>query len=173
VLTSARDYRYLSKQYSGSTWVTDSMPQPQPDEGMGILEDIGTPASEKQSRILVVEPDGPMALLLQDSLTLEGYLVQVTSSADDALELARHDHPDLILMESNLADRQMDGWSLCRTLKDDDELKSIWLVMATSHPDQSLALEAGADLYLPKPFDMPSLISEISSLLRSSLRMRG
>jgi DNA-binding response OmpR family regulator len=45
--------------------------------------------------------------------------------------------------------------------------------MATSHPDQSLALEAGADLYLPKPFDMPSLINEISALLRSSLKMRG
>ncbi|HIA50487.1 MAG TPA: response regulator [Candidatus Melainabacteria bacterium] len=170
VLTSARDYRYLSKQYSGSTWVTDSMPQPQPDDVME--EEFGTSASH-QSRILVVEPDGPMALLLQDSLTLEGYVVQVTSSADDALELARHEHPDLILLESNLSDRQMDGWSLCRTLKDDEELKSIWLVMATSHPDQSLALEAGADLYLPKPFDMPSLISEISTLLRSSLKIRG
>ncbi len=168
VLTSARDYRYLSKQYSGSTWVTDSMPQPQADEDME--EEVG--ATAPHARILVVEPDGPMALLLQDSLTLEGYVVQVTSSADDALELARHEHPDLILLESNLSDRQMDGWSLCRTLKDDDELKSIWLVMATSHPDQSLALEAGADLYLPKPFDMPSLISEISSLLRSSLKMR-
>ncbi len=174
VLTSARDYRYLSKQYSGSTWVTDTMPEPQQNISMGIEEEDGSSsAHEKVSRILVVEPDGPMALLLQDSLTLEGYVVQVTSSADDALELARHDHPDLILLESNLTDRQMDGWSLCRTLKDDDELKSIWLVMATSHPDQSLALEAGADLYLPKPFDMPSLISEISSLLRTSLKMRG
>ncbi|HNB24868.1 MAG TPA: response regulator, partial [Candidatus Melainabacteria bacterium] len=172
VLTSARDYRYLSKQYSGSTWVTDSMPEPVQDEDME--EEVGSASShEKQSRILVVEPDGPMALLLQDSLTLEGYVVQVTSSADDALELARHEHPDLILLESNLSDRQMDGWSLCRTLKDDEELKSIWLVMATSHPDQSLALEAGADLYLPKPFDMPSLINEISTLLRSSLKMRG
>jgi len=170
VLTSARDYRYLSKQYSGSTWVTDSMPQPQPDDD--LEEEVGT-SSGHQSRILVVEPDGRMALLLQDSLTLEGYVVQVTSSADDALELARHEHPDLILLESNLSDRQMDGWSLCRTLKDDEELKSIWLVMATSHPDQSLALEAGADLYLPKPFDMPSLINEISTLLRSSLKMRG
>jgi DNA-binding response OmpR family regulator len=173
VLTSARDYRYLSKQYSGSTWVTDTMPEPQQNEAFGVEEEDGSIHNEKVSRILVVEPDGPMALLLQDSLTLEGYVVQVTSSADDALELARHDHPDLILLESNLTDRQMDGWSLCRTLKDDDELKSIWLVMATSHPDQSMALEAGADLYLPKPFDMPSLINEISSLLRSSLKMRG
>jgi len=39
--------------------------------------------------------------------------------------------------------------------------------MATSHPDQALALEAGADLYLPKPFDMPALLNEVSLLLRS------
>lgn len=167
VLTSTRDYRYLAKQYSGSTWVADSMPQPTPEEHEGRKPEIGiTQITDKRSRILVVEPDGAMALLLQDSLSLEGYVVQVTSSADDALELARQDHPDLILLESTLTDRQMDGWSLCRTLKEDIQLKNIWLVMATSHPDQSLALEAGADLYLPKPFDMPSLLNEISSLLR-------
>jgi DNA-binding response OmpR family regulator len=39
--------------------------------------------------------------------------------------------------------------------------------MVTSHPDQSLALESGADLYLPKPFDMPMLLSEVKLLLRS------
>jgi DNA-binding response OmpR family regulator len=94
--------------------------------------------------------------------------VQVTSSADDALGIVRERHPDLVLLESHsLADRQMDGWELCRVLKEDSELCNIWIVMATSHPDQSMALEAGADLYLPKPFDMPSLLSEVSYLLRS------
>ena len=123
---------------------------------------------ERTTRILVVEPDGAMACLLQETLALEGYFVQVTSSADDALELARYQpHPDLILLESNLTGRKLDGWKLCRALKSDEELSKIWIVMATSHPDQSLALEAGADLYLPKPFDMPSLLSEVSLLLRS------
>ncbi len=69
-------------------------------------------------------------------------------------------------MESNLVDRQMDGWKLCRSLKDDEQLREICLVMVTSHPDQSLALEAGADLYLPKPFDMAILLNEVSLLLR-------
>ncbi|MBS1998896.1 MAG: response regulator, partial [Cyanobacteria bacterium SZAS LIN-2] len=70
-------------------------------------------------------------------------------------------------LESNLTGRKMDGWKLCRELKSDEELSRIWIVMATSHPDQSLALEAGADLYLPKPFDMPSLLNEVNLLLRS------
>ena len=157
VLTTARDYRLIAKQKLGSAWVGDH------------LVSVVTPRPESyRSRILVVEPDGAMACLLQENLSLEGYLVQVTSSADDALKIARGDpHPDLILLESNLAGRLMNGWELCRTLKKDNELKCIWVVMATAHPDQSLALEAGADLYLPKPFDMPSLLSEVSILLRS------
>ena len=108
-----------------------------------------------------------MACLLQETLSLEGYIVQVTSSADDAFKMLRAEiKPDLILLESTVADRQMDGWKLCRALKEDKELCNIWLVVATSHPDQSLALESGADLYLPKPFDMPLLLTEVSLLLR-------
>ncbi|HNG18321.1 MAG TPA: response regulator [Candidatus Obscuribacter sp.] len=172
VLTTARDYRYLAKQKQGSAWISDKnidecrtmMLQTLALEGESKEAEV----PERTTRILVVEPDGAMACLLQETLALEGYFVQVTSSADDALELARYQpHPDLILLESNLTGRKLDGWKLCRALKSDEELSKIWIVMATSHPDQSLALEAGADLYLPKPFDMPSLLSEVSLLLRS------
>jgi DNA-binding response OmpR family regulator len=169
VLTTCRDYRYLAKRRSGSSWVTDQMPldvaagQASKDLKAARIASL----QQRQSRILVVEPDGAMACLLQETLSLEGYMVQVTSSADDALEMARDQQPDLVLLESNLADRAMDGWELCRVFKRTEELCNIWVVMATSHPDQSAALEAGADLYLPKPFDMPSLLSEVSYLLRS------
>jgi DNA-binding response OmpR family regulator len=169
VLTTARDYRYMAKQQQGSFWVSDrsdsehARPQIEKPSGGAIVTAI-----ERTTRILVVEPDGAMACLLQETLALEGYYVQVTSSADDAFELARYEpRPDLILLESHLTGRKMDGWKLCRALKSDEELSRIWIVMATSHPDQSLALEAGADLYLPKPFDMPSLLNEVSLLLRS------
>jgi two-component system alkaline phosphatase synthesis response regulator PhoP len=111
-----------------------------------------------------------MACLLQEILSLEGYFVEVTSSANDALDRARNMHPDLILLESNLADRRMDGWGLCRTIKETEEFGQTWVVMVTSNPDQSMALESGADLYMPKPFDMPSLLSEVSLLLRSRHR---
>lgn len=171
VLTTARDYRYIAKQKPGSYWISDNnleenlepLPAPSVEGEASEVETL-----DRTTRILVVEPDGAMACLLQETLALEGYFVQVTSSADDAFELARYQpHPDLILLESNLTGRKLDGWKLCRALKSDEELSKIWIVMATSHPDQSLALEAGADLYLPKPFDMPSLLSEVSLLLRS------
>jgi PleD family two-component response regulator len=164
VLTTCRDYRYAAKKRLGSSWVSDTMPI---EVMPGKRRSQHTP-DDRLPSILVVEPDGAMACLLQETLSLEGYLVQVTSSADDALGIVRERHPDLVLLESHsLADRQMDGWELCRVLKEDSELCNIWIVMATSHPDQSMALEAGADLYLPKPFDMPSLLSEVSYLLRS------
>jgi DNA-binding response OmpR family regulator len=163
VLTTSRDYRYLAKKQSGSSWVSDG----------SFLQEEKAPAhntnidGKKASRILVIEPDGAMACLLQETLSLEGYFVQVTNSADEAFELINGEgRPDLILMESNLVDRQMDGWKLCRSLKDNEQLREICLIMVTSHPDQSLALEAGADLYLPKPFDMSILINEVSLLLR-------
>jgi DNA-binding response OmpR family regulator len=183
VLTTARDYRYMAKQQQGSFWVSDKNAESlastsrdsarnAPGTGVAVSGNGAnsqlTVRVEQNTRILVVEPDGAMACLLQETLALEGYYVQVTSSADEALELARFEpRPDLILLESNLTGRMMDGWKLCRELKSDDELSKIWVVMATSHPDQSLALEAGADLYLPKPFDMPALLNEVSLLLRS------
>jgi len=167
VLTNARDHRNVAKHRQGSFWVSDNNLEAELQESNCNLGNSLPALIDKTSRILVVEPDGAMACLLQETLALEGYFVQVTSSADDALELARFEPPDLILLESNLIDRKMDGWNLCRALKADMVLSKIWIVMATSHPDQSLALEAGADLYLPKPFDIPNLLSEVSLLLRS------
>jgi len=170
VLTTSRDYRYLAKRRSGSCWISDQTPADliSGQSGKDVKAAKIASLQSRHPRILVVEPDGAMACLLQETLSLEGYAVQVTSSADDALEMARNQQPDLVLLESNLADRQMDGWELCRVFKNSEELCNIWVVMATSHPDQSLALDAGADLYLPKPFDMPSLLSEVSYLLRST-----
>jgi len=171
VLTTSRDYRYLAKRQAGSSWVSDNVAKSGAKYSAGKRVNLNLESREQQSsRILVIEPDGAMACLLQETLSLEGYVVEVSSSADQAFELIRRGlKPDLILLESNLADRQMDGWQLCRTLKEDKELSNIWLVMATSHPDQSLALEAGADLYLPKPFDMPLLLTEVNLLLRSPI----
>ncbi len=159
VLTASRDNRYLAKQEAGCVWVEDTETKPKVHR-----------EHSSRSTILVVEPDGAMACLLQEILSLEGYSVEVTASANDALDKARDLHPDLILLESNLADRRMDGWGLCRTIKETEEFSQCWVVMVTSNPDQSLALESGADLYMPKPFEMPSLLTELSLLLRSRQR---
>lgn len=167
VLTAARDARYMAKQQVESSYVVGKPPTDILGISASVTVEVECTQQEQAIKILVVEPDGAMACLLQDVFTLEGYIVEVTSSADDALEMAKDEHPDLILLESTLTDKQMDGWGLCKALKENDELSHIWVIMATSHPDQSKALEAGADLYLPKPFDVPSLLTEVGQLLRS------
>lgn len=168
ILTTARDYRYMAKTKVISDYVGDI----NEDFEMinyaivgGRYKNNATNIVHNKS-ILVVEPDGALACLLQETLSLEGFEVQVTNAAFEALKLAKiNPHPDLILLESNLMDRYMNGWDLCRRLKEDPDLRAIWIVVVTSNPDQSAALEAGADLYLPKPFDLPSLLHEINSLL--------
>ena len=151
VLTAARDARYLAKEKVESCWVVDD-PQKSRNDDRDLLESDEENQEMASSRILVVEPDGAMACLLQETLALEGYIVEVTASADDALEMAKYDpHPDLVLLESNFSDRMMDGWKLCQKLKADNELSKIWVIMATSHPDQSRALEAGAGFGVPEP----------------------
>lgn len=180
VLTHARDYRYAAKHRQCSYWVSDKNVDQELDARAHTrsISQVQTNLNQAPSdmrvtemsstRILVVEPDGAMACLLQETLALEGYSVEVTNSAIDAFESAKSEpRPHLILLESNMNGPKMDGWELCRELKSDKELAKIWVVMATSHPDQALALEAGADLYLPKPFDMPALLNEVSLLLRS------
>lgn len=162
VLTVSRDARYRAKQEFQHGWF---------EEGTSQKQCCPWKEHSSRSTILVVEPDGAMACLLQEILSLEGYMVEVTSSANDALHKAKDMHPDLILLESNLADRRIDGWGLCRLFKEDIEFNHCWVVMVTSNPDQALALESGADLYMPKPFDMPSLLSEVSLLLRSRHRI--
>lgn len=157
ILTTSRDCRYMAKTQAGSCWIED---------GSTDLSGVRNEA-QATSSILVVEPDGAMACLLQEILSLEGYLVEVTSSAVDALDRARDMHPDLVLLESNLSDRRLDGWGLCRRLKESEEFTGMRVVVVTSNPDQSRALDSGADLYLPKPFDMPSLLNEVSLLLRA------
>ncbi|MBX9694191.1 MAG: response regulator, partial [Cyanobacteria bacterium] len=133
VLTAARDARFHAKQHLDSFWVLGKPEEHLITGEISVDEELNE--NSKNSRILVVEPDGAMACLLQETLVLEGYIVEVTSSADDALTMARYEpRPDLILLESTLSDRQMDGWGLCKALKEDDELSKIWVVMATSHP---------------------------------------
>ncbi len=163
ILTNARDYRYLAKSKIVSAYTTEVIEENTKSANIKI-EDTHEIVLNKN--ILVVEPDGAMACLLQETLSLEGFSVQVTNAAYDALKIAKSNpKPDLILLESNLMDRYMNGWDLCRSLKEDPLLKSIWIVVVTSNPDQTAALEAGADLYLPKPFDLPSLLHEINALL--------
>ncbi|MBI2996026.1 MAG: response regulator [Candidatus Melainabacteria bacterium] len=160
VLQAARDMRYLAKSKNGSDWVSDRLRLP-------VSEQIQT---EKRIKILVIEPDASMSLLLRDTLELEGYVVEVAHSTNEAWYLINNWRPELILLETEIVSSDTSGWDLARKIKQDPNLASIWLVMSTKSSDYSKALECGCDLYLPKPYELQVLFSEIRYLLRARIK---
>lgn len=160
IIQVARDMRYLAKSKIGSDWVSDRL----------RLVANESAQVDKRIKILVVEPDASMSLLLRDTLEMEGYLVDVAHSTDEAWNLTNNWRPELILLETDIDSKGFDGWELTSKLKQDPNLAGIWLVMTTKNSDHNKALESGADLYLPKPFELQCLFSEIRYLLRARIK---
>lgn len=160
VLQVARDMRYLAKSKNGSDWVSDRLRL--------VTKEISE--QEKRIKILVIEPDASMSLLLRDTLEMEGYFVDVAHSTTEAWHLITSWRPELVLLETDIVSGDFDGWELTRRIKQNPELAGIWLVMTTKNSDHYKALESGADLYLPKPFELQVLFSEIRYLLRARIR---
>ena len=162
ILQIARDMRYLAKGKTGSDWVSDR-----------IRLITHEPAqTEKRIKVLVIEPDAYMALLLRDTLEMEGYFVDIAHTTNEAWYLINNWRPELILLETEVTNDGYDGWELTRKIKQDPELAHTWLVMTTKNSDHQKALESGADLYLPKPYELQLLFSEVRYLLRTRLRSK-
>lgn len=161
VLETARDMRYLAKSKIGSDWVSDR------------LRLVASEVDEKEKRIkiLVIEQDASISLLLRDTLEMEGYYVELAHSTKEAWAITNSIQPELILIESDIpSEGFLDGWQLAKKIKQDPVLAKTWLVMTTKNPDHDKALEHGADLYLPKPFELQILFSEIRYLLRARIK---
>ena len=160
VLQVARDMRYLAKSKKGSDWVSDRL----------RLAANEASVKEQRIKILVVEPDASMSLLLKDTLEMEGYFVDVAHSTNEAWTMINSWHPELILLEVDVVSDGFDGWGLTRKIKQVPELAGTWIIMTTKNPDHNKALESGADLYLPKPYELQVLFSEVRYLLRTRIK---
>ena len=160
VLQAARDMRYLAKSKTGSDWVSDRLRL--------VANELAH--AENRIKILVVESDASMSLLLRDTLEMEGYFVDTAHSFNEAWNMINSWLPELILIETDIVSDGISGWELTKKVKQDPKLAPIWLVVTTKNPDHVTALESGADLYLPKPFELQFLFSEIRYLLRARVR---
>jgi two-component system cell cycle response regulator DivK len=129
-----------------------------------------TPAHQqnaRRNRILVVE-DNPVSLtLLKQLLKAHGYNVLGTPEGLQALDLAREEQPDLILMDIRLPD--ISGLEVTRLLKQDDRTKAIPIIAVTAlaSPEyERKGLESGCDAYIPKPITLGNLLRTIESFLK-------
>lgn len=120
-----------------------------------------------KARILLVEDEESIVLVLKKRLEHTGYEVITASDGQQGLDMARSDHPDLILMDVMLP--KMEGFKVCRLLKYDDKYKSIPIIILTAlgrQIDVDLGQDVGADAYMTKPFESQDLLRLIEDLLK-------
>ena len=121
--------------------------------------------SKKQ--ILIIEDEPDIQELLSFNLDNNGYKVYTASNGEKGLEVARKEHPDLILLDLMLPG--IHGLDVCRIIKSDQETSAISIIMLTAlgqEEDIIKGLETGADDYVTKPFSLQVLEARIKSVLR-------
>jgi two-component system KDP operon response regulator KdpE len=117
------------------------------------------------NRILVVEDDGPLRETLTTTLRAGGYEASEAGSAEEAVVLAGHDLPDLVLLDLS---RPTDGFQALERLRSFTDIPVVVLSASDEKDDKVRALDGGADDYVVKPFD----VDELMARLRAALRRR-
>jgi len=116
-------------------------------------------------KILIVEDDETIASVLTEALTTHHYTVETAADGVTGLELAQAFHYDLLVLDIILPN--LDGISLCSQVRSHGLQMPILLLSAKdSSPDRVMGLEAGADDYVVKPYELSELIARIQALLR-------
>ncbi len=123
------------------------------------------------TRILIVEDDLDIALLVSRYLDKAGYQTERIASGRDALQAIAAKPPDLLVLDLMLP--QVDGLEICRRLRADSATAGLPIIMLTARDEESeriVGLELGADDYLAKPFSPGELVARVRALLRRAQR---
>jgi len=115
-------------------------------------------------KILIVEDEETLLEVLRYNLDKEGYNVVTAADGIQALNLARSESPDLIILDIMLP--ELDGFEVCRILRKDMTVPILMLTAKEEEIDKVLGLELGADDYMVKPFSMREFKARVKAILR-------
>jgi len=116
-------------------------------------------------KILVIEDNIMIQEILAERLRLRDFEVITADNGQEGVDYARHEQPDLILMDISLP--MVDGWDATRRLKASDSTRHIPIIALTAHAsadDRDKSLAAGCDGFETKPVNFPQLLTKIESL---------
>lgn len=117
-----------------------------------------------KQKILIVDDDDNIAELISLYLTKECYDTRIVSDGEEALEAFKTFQPNLILLDLMLPG--MDGYQVCREIRQTSDVPIIMLSAKGEVFDKVLGLELGADDYIIKPFDSKELVARVKAVLR-------
>src|SRR6202030_2421060 len=120
--------------------------------------------SEVKRNILVVDDEAQITRVLKTTLSSQGYGIRTASDGEEALQLMKDWTPDLIVTDLRMPN--MDGLQLCRHIRAESHIPIIVLSVKGEEKIKVEALDAGADDYVTKPFNMNELLARVRAALR-------
>ena len=132
-------------------------------------KEIGRHGGASAPRILIVEDEADLSLLLGYNLEAEGYVVENAERGDEAELCLAENAPDLVILDWMLPG--VSGLEICRRLRARESTRTLPVIMVTARGEETervRGLSVGADDYVVKPFSVPELMARVRALLRRS-----
>jgi len=120
-------------------------------------------------KILIVDDEKDFVRIVKQTLVSGGYQVLTAGDGKEAIEKVRNEAPDLMILDINMPD--MDGYEVCKKLRQDPVYRRLPIIMLTVRKDvkdQVKGMELGSDEYITKPFNPEELLIRVKKLLKIS-----
>ncbi|MBQ9244637.1 response regulator [bacterium] len=118
-----------------------------------ISADNAIEEKEPNKNILIAEPDEALSILLEATARLQGYKVKVATEFEDVYEILKDYNPAVIILDAGNTET-LKGLEVCKKLKYENKSLKSNIIFTTTVHDKEMVLNAGADLYLPKPYEL-------------------
>ena len=125
-----------------------------------------------RAKILVVDDESRMRKLVRDFLVREGYNVLEAEDGVEAMDIF-YEEKDISLLILDVMMPRMDGWQVCREIRESSKVPIIMLTAKDQEQDELLGFELGVDEYISKPFSPKILVARVEAILRRTVQTDG